>query len=359
MIFLLKNEILQNASIYKNNLEFILESFYRGEHIVDFESFALVNEVLAVFNGNTNIMKAINYYKSKRQDIKSLRKQVEQYVEVGLAGFSIINSGNQKIVNLPIAYFVKELSPVMILSENMQDCTFYISMFYNAKYFKVYSIPEQVKLMFDFDNGGGCGTDKMLEYRIQQGRTVLCIVDSDKITAASTLTGTPDTVQTKFNSLSTIPKIADIYILNVREKENLIPPKLYRQFEDFVNYDLINHLSGFHGTENEELLGYVKISDKTPEKLKTKNDLIFDKLSLTSTMRGIGKDGLTKFATNKIYTEELANHPQMIISYDIKISNQNVINIFQDTPEYLQDDYKNIISKIYAFACSLGKIRIS
>ncbi|HEM3542506.1 hypothetical protein [Streptococcus suis] len=359
MLFYIKNEVLENAHNYKENLEYLLESFYKGYHIVDFESLSVVKKnLIPTFEGDDKILKAIRFYEIKRQDIVALRQNhVTQYTEVGVESFEIVKNDDKEIIKMPISYFDGDLLSSWILSENPQDCDFYISMFYNAKYFKYIQISDSVKLSFEIDNGGGCGTAIMLERRIDEKKVVLCIVDSDRKEPREDVKGTAGQVNSAMEDLQTTPKIADAYILNVREKENLIPPQLYKQFSKFSNFETIRHLSGFHGTEKEVLLGYVKISNNEAAKFRKHNAHIFAELSLTNTMRGIGKSGLSEFALNKLYTEELRDKMK-IDTKGRSIDNRDLINLFQNIPNYLDEDYRQIVYKIFSFACSFGRIRI-
>lgn len=358
MIFLIKNEVLEAISCYKNELENLLDSFYKGKHIVDFENSTLAEKNLNdLFSDNINIQKTIEFYKLQKQNIKSLRKKVTQYVEVHIGKYGIRCVENQKIISVDISYFDSELSPCYVLSENPYDSDFYISILYNARHFNRYHLLTNTNLSFEVDNGGGYGTHNMFERRVNEKKVVLCIVDSDKKTKTAKISGTSGKVKETLDKMEEIPKIADVHILEVREKENLIPFSLYKQYDKFSLNDTINHLEKFEGLEEEEYLRFVKLSD-TSSMRYDKNCEVKDILSLTNEMKGIGKDGLRDFAVNMIYTEELAALNKIYLKKNGEIvSNDGLIDLVGSIPKYLETDYRNLVDRIYAFACSLGKVR--
>lgn len=360
MIFYIRNNVLENVVSYKTELENLLTAFYRGKHIIDFESEFFAKEKLLnsdLFRHNYEVRKAIEFYSEQKQNIKSLRKQVKHYVEVVSDGkFQLITANSKVIIRIDISYFDFELSPCYILSENLQDADFYISMLYNAKYFGSFPCLADVNHSFEVDNGGGNNTNIVLERRIKEKKILLCIVDSDKRCETDDYSGTSGSCIKTWNLMKEKNKIADLYILYVREKENLIPFSLYKQYNQFSRNQTILHLEQFEGTCKEEYLKFVKISDRCNMNYE-KNSMVVDDLELTDTMRGIGKSGLRDFSVNKVYTEELASLPQIHIKSDENISNENLINLFKDIPSYLKDDYINLVEKIHEFTCSLDKVR--
>jgi hypothetical protein len=236
MIFLVKEEVLQEAEKYKDSIEYLLDSFYRGKHIIDFENLILLEDnLIPLFEENTNIRKAIEYYKVQRQNISALRTQVQQYVEVGLDEYSISLENEPRVIKINISYFDRELAQCWLLSENLSDCEFYLSMVYNAKHFGHYPelFKDEVRLSFEIDNGSGYGTSESLERRINSKKVVLCIVDSDKKNKDDEIGGTSGQVLSKWQQLKESATVSDLYILNVREKENLIPPSLYLEYSEF------------------------------------------------------------------------------------------------------------------------------
>lgn len=360
MIFYIKNSVLANAINYKLELENLITAFYRGKHIIDFESEFFAREKLlnsGLFEYNNEVRKAVNFYSEQKQNIKSLRKQVKHSVEViSNEPFQLITENSKVIISIDISYFDFELSPCYILSENLQDADFYISMLYNAKHFDSLPFLSDVNHSFEVDNGGGNTTNIVLERRINEKKILLCIVDSDKKFETDDYSGTSGSCFSTWNSLKEKNKIADLYILYVREKENLIPFSLYKQYNKFSGNQTILHLEQFEGTDKEKYLKFVKISDRCNMDYE-KNSIVKDDLALTNAMRGIGKSGLRDFSVNKVYTEELALLPQIHTKSDENISNENLVNIFKDIPNYLQDDYTNLVEKIHAFTCSLDRVR--
>ena len=363
MIFYIKNSVLENAVNFKLELENLITAFYRGKHIIDFESEFFAKEKLlnsGLFEGNNEVRKAVEVYSVEKQTIKSLRKQVKHYVEVvSDRFFRLITADSQVITSIDISYFDFELSPCYILSENVQDADFYITMLYNAKHFNSFPfLSTIVSYSFEVDNGGGNATNTMLERRINEKKILLCIVDSDKKSETDDYSGTSGSCFSTWNSLKEKNKIANLYILYVREKENLIPFSLYKQYNKFSGNQTILHLEQFEGTDKEKHLKFVKISDRCNMDYE-KNSIVKDDLALTNTMRGIGKSGLRDFSVNKVYTEELALLPQIHIKSDENISNEDLVNLFKNVPDYLQDDYINLVEKIHAFTCSLDRARFN
>lgn len=359
MIFLIKEEVLQEAEKYKDSIEYLLDSFYRGKHIIDFEnSILLEDNLIPLFEENTNIRKAIEYYKVQRQNISALRTQVQQYVEVGLDEYGISLENESRVVKINISYFDRELEQCWLLSENLSDCEFYLSMVYNAKHFGHYPelFKDEVRLSFEIDNGSGYGTSESLERRINSKKVVLCIVDSDKKNKDDKISGTSGQVLSTWQQLKESPTVSDLYILNVREKENLIPPSLYLEYSEFSSKkkDTLSHLKSFEKTEKAEYLAFVKLSDKNKSMRYDKNSEVKDELLLTNSMKSIGKKALTQFAKNRLYTKEFS----LLIDVTYVVQDENLIDLFKEIPDYLVADYNNLIKKIYTFTCSLSKVRI-
>lgn len=70
MIFYIKNSVLENAINYKLELENLITAFYRGKHIIDFESEFFAREKLlnsGLFEYNNEVRKAVNFTLNKNK----------------------------------------------------------------------------------------------------------------------------------------------------------------------------------------------------------------------------------------------------------------------------------------------------
>ena len=95
--------MLENAINYKLELENLITAFYRGKHIIDFESEFFAREKLlnsGLFEYNNEVRKAVNFYSEQKQNIKSLRKQVKHSVEViSNEPFQLITENSKVIIS--------------------------------------------------------------------------------------------------------------------------------------------------------------------------------------------------------------------------------------------------------------------
>lgn len=340
-------------------------------------------------------------------DYYSLKKQLKIFIKIvgnNTSDNLKVTSGNQEILNFPIEFIkkFKEFRKTLLITEDIEDSRFYISL--TQKYIDYKKIND-IDLAFDKNNGGGNNTYKSVEDEINE-RFILCILDSDKKYKNDKIGQTARNVKRfidkdKPNSLGIyIKDMTGIYILDVREKENLIPPSFYKLCSNGNNKDLLQILSKLEITKEscnnctlcEELLKYGDLKDGTKlqnylkiddaKKIfnchpQLKNNDIQPILECSCNkdysdddlkkivIPGIG-ESCTKYFENDILKNGLVNqieskkevfknNPNQGLKERIQKLEQNYQisqNLFDKIPEYIQNDLIQLCDIILAWGCS-------
>jgi hypothetical protein len=161
---------------------------------------------------------------------KSYKDLVEEYILVkGLNGNPNRIEDEESIhhYEAPLNYFSR-LSRCMstsLLCEDESDFDFYKKL--GKKYIKENREISGIDLSFNFSNGGGVNSYRVLDRAITDtGNPILAIADSDKKYPSSGIGQTLKKllqIENQYKNTS----IINVYPLQVRAKENLIPPSLY------------------------------------------------------------------------------------------------------------------------------------
>ena len=353
MIFEIEENVPIDATT-KSNLWNLLEAHYLGYHIVAFEKYSLISDKMnKLFSEEPNMLRVIKAIKENKHNISSLKDFCCMYVKVvnNTQEYQEYEKDGQRIIKVPIKYFDVELSKCFIISEDISDGNFYLSMLYYAQQKNYYSIPQDITFQCEVDNGGGSNTFKVFKQRILEKKVTLCIVDSDRKSSLEDIRHdtTSGRVQNLVEEFRSCMKIATHYILKVREKENLVRPSQYLEYPSFSHYKGLQHLQQFENTQDEIYLGYVKLSR---DSLFKSDELACTSLSITSDLRGIGKDGLQEFAEAKFYTSRFKK--------DRFIHAESVgdeIDLFSKIPDYLQEDYEEIVKNVFSHTCSYKRVK--
>lgn len=167
------------------------------------------------------------YLKSHNQVIqmKSIFDYLKIYINVTLTSVNIRESSvnGKRIIEMPLSYFSNPayINKTIILSENLDDCSFYevIANFAPDR------ILQGVKIQAEPRSGGGSTTHTVFsDIQHTQERFCLCILDSDSKYQGHTPTGTLSKV--KQIDLPEKP-LTQLSELDCHEIENLIPSKIF------------------------------------------------------------------------------------------------------------------------------------
>ncbi|ANC06739.1 MULTISPECIES: hypothetical protein [Bacillus cereus group] len=291
---------------------------------------------------------------------------------------------NKTVFEIPIDYFSHLVSilPTILLSEDMSDCEFYEKI--AKKYITENHHKVNAHLKFDLRSGGGSGSYKTYQYEINKGHLVLAISDSDKTYPTDKIGSTLLMLRRTYNS-HRHNKITELLELDVREKENLIPPSLYLLCHNVYSKEFLLKLCKIENSHiHQEKLRYIDLKDGiTAKSLKTNierksylegffydaSDLIactFEEIDSRDDefliMQGIGGN-LDKFSTDvlddglekKLAQKKGVSLHTPIPEYVIKELEGNILKkqkLFDELPGYLKADWEKLSKKIISWGCA-------
>ncbi|WP_282154813.1 hypothetical protein [Cytobacillus gottheilii] len=320
---------------------------------------------------------------------KSYKDLVEEFILVkGLDGEpKRIENENETsyYYEAPLNYFniVTRCFRSTLLCEDESDYDFYNKLV--KKYIKENKEISGVDICFSSSNGGGVNAYKALERGINESRNpILAIADSDMKYPNSSEGQTLKKLKQKENQYMST-NIIEVYPLQVRAKENLIPPSLYLLG---TGNSYKNHLKKLELIEklNSEQLLYFNIKDGY--KVKHFKDLRFmeyykniflevddliscsieeidkktdDDEIVVNGAKGIVEKFTYYFLENGIEQElqskkRLSNPSPQLLSV---ISEMEAIlekkeNLFNNLPEYILEVILDLCKKIISWGCSKG-----
>lgn len=188
-------------------------------------------------NLNERTRRTFRNLKLRMTEIANIKEEVNGYILVTNEVSSLVREDNngRYIFKVPIDYFNDDerLMPTNLVGEDLKDCKFYKVMVNN--YIKNKNV--KYKLRFNNVSGGGGNTDVNYEDSlIEKKAPCLAIVDSDKEHPLDQYGKTAFHTYKKYESLKE-NYITECYILNVREKENMIPVSIYRDINEDDSLD--------------------------------------------------------------------------------------------------------------------------
>lgn len=161
-------------------------------------------------------------------EMKGLVERVSRDVSIigrDMGGFRSISSGDSVTIQMPLDMLsTRVIQPTVLLCEHFEDCIFYEIL---ARVYAIQNNLGSVAIQFEQQSGGGSTTFR--HYRAIQGdrdRFCLCIADSDRLSPGGPLRSTASLIQGEENPDQ---PLTEIYILGVREVENLLPMNVLSQ----------------------------------------------------------------------------------------------------------------------------------
>lgn len=274
MLFILNNCLIDKIKDDVNiiiALDLIAHSRRSGHHIVLGERKVIKHltecEDLSEL-ARSVYMKIYNQLPITREYLKNIYLSIEIFSGDKL---EIIKTGKFKTVRLPVSYFtnLSIVCKTVLLFEDINDDTFYKII---LRYYLSNHNLSNIRIDYEPRAGGGQNTHKIFsELQDSEERFCLSILDSD-IKAPKLEMGNTAKSVSKIND----PKkpLCDIFILNLREVENLMPTLMYKEvFESDINKEeAINFLETLDNSELQEARKYLDLKQGlTLEKIFKEN----------------------------------------------------------------------------------------
>ncbi|MDQ0204966.1 hypothetical protein [Pectinatus haikarae] len=285
------------------------------------------------------------------------------------------------IFKVPLNY-LGNISKSRLYAENADDANFYIN-FCN----KLHTFCKNYNgLHFNIEPLGTGGSTTATTIKNESTKKVLAlfIIDSDKKSLNENNGGTANQALKEYKSLNK-EFVANIYVLNVREKENLLTPEQYKlcHWDSKKIIDTLDFFSEYNKICLDKWF-YMDIADGIDLK-NVKNDKSFynalnsyltknkrtellamlkeDNIEKNPTILcGVGKKACTTFSDQilngslKTELEKCKQHngnPKTIKKMEEKC--ECIEKIYDMFPEKLKDEWKNIFNNIYDFGCCLSE----
>lgn len=219
-----------DASLAITVLELLAMAYREGKHIVCGDALAL-REIAGTHRLSEMARGTLRKIASKCSEANGFRSQLPFSIEVG-RGTEFLNQvesrGSTRILRLDVRWLddSSRVQRAVMVTENLSDSELYSSLaaaFATARRWKV-------RIALDRRGGGGSTLAQTLDSLASERLACICIVDSDKISPASSLGETARHVL----KVDTVPGWQHVIITEVREVENLIPLTL---IEDALGID--------------------------------------------------------------------------------------------------------------------------
>ena len=343
----------------KDSLDNIALSMREGNHIV-IASKKVLHYIIKIKGLEKKTISTFNYILKNRTTISTVMKRVEAFILV------VNNTGditrctdreNKVVFKVPIEKFkvYDRLSPSMIVSEDESDCDFYKGIC--QKYIKEKNIGLQINLK-EVNGGGGKTGVNYEKHLTKYGEKLLVIVDSDKKHKNDDIGDTAREVKKKYD-LNKDKYITDMYILSVREKENLITPKMYKLCSNSLNslksLELLQYIEGNSMLKNlyyycdikdgityNELFNDIENSNSFFSYIEDrKNAKCFN--TIINRLNKIDRSDLSNLVKNLDGSLNLETMQEICCSKINEDGNPNIEDRITDKIGYLVDDFMNDI----------------
>ena len=205
---------------------------------------------------------------------------------------SLKNINSLSIIQVPLKFFQdsEQIQKTILLCENAIDANFYEILT------RVFILWKRRKVSLSFEVRGGGGTTVKTEYDNilnEQKRFCLCLLDSDRSSPNDSLGETAKQTLEKYNSLDPRCIRTQVFVLDVREIENLIPLSILSQIcEDIQRQQALKLLETIQNCSAKDIRDVLDMK----EGLKFKK--IIDKSSLI--VREFWQDKITELQNLKI-----------------------------------------------------------
>lgn len=194
----------------------------------------LRKNIVFLDRSNINDIKNSNIYSASTKnfviDIENQRREygailrklaVYSIVDFNFKGVQCTRKIDQWVIKIGYDFFCdpENISPINLVTEGKLDFDFYSLI---AEYYTKYLSPIRLEVKFKFNNGGGSQSKPIFDSLVNEGKIVLCIIDSDK-SHPNKGEGSTSSVFTASDREYNGKDLA--HIIDVREIETLIPLK--------------------------------------------------------------------------------------------------------------------------------------
>ncbi|HHP1049475.1 hypothetical protein [Bacillus thuringiensis] len=377
-------EKLNWDSIETKALNNIAKALQEGYHIISVSSYDVLETLAKLDCLEWNARRTYETLSQKFTFYLSYEDFCCSYILVKSNSFDFYRNDkepNKIIYEVPLSRFSSFdlLFPTRLLSEDASDCDFYEKI--AEKYISENKDEINVKLKFDQISGGGSQSYVNYEREINKGSKILAICDNDKSYLEDKEGETFRQLQ-KIYDKNKKESIIEFHGLKVREKENLIPPSMYRMCCNNSGNDVLNKLEEIERLdEHQSKLMFIDIKEgieakvAKDEKFKEYYRELFEVVDLISCsleevdekgdkdilMMGIGRKfdafindvfegGLEEALEGKKKIAQKVGIPVDVIKKmeeDI-LKKQNLIN---NLPDYLKDEWRELCHKLISWGC--------
>jgi hypothetical protein len=318
---------------------------------------------------------------------KSYFDSVDEYILIKNPDHNFVKNidGSKTVYEVSINHFLdlNKCLKTVLVTEDDNDYEFYIKL--TQKYIKENRNISNIGITFFPGNGGGANSYKSYERYIREGSMVLAIGDSDKAYPTADIGQTLKQLRRiyqKYKSAS----IIDLYELEVREKENLIPPSLYliginssskgfvekllqieqldQHREKLFFLDLKDGFEAGKFKKNQQLVEYYySLFSDIQNLISCSVDEIEQKEDREKVMNGDGGI-IEQFLTN-VLGNGLENQleekrklnsipPQILIELEQNIKKKK--NLFNNIPFFYEETLNKLCKKVFDWGCCKGDI---
>lgn len=261
MLLILKNcliDKIKNDINIVNALNLIAHSRRLGNHVVLGERKVIKHLATCEYlseQSRSIYIKIYNQLSITREYTKNIYLSVEVFSGSKLI---VIKKGKFTIIRLPVYYFtnLSILCKTVLLLEDINDSAVYKII---LNYYLNNHNLENVKIDYETRPGGGQNTHKVFsDIQKEEERFCLSILDSDR--KAPNL-GMGNTAKSVLKINDSKKPLCDVFILNLREIENLFPTLMYKEvFESDKNKkEAIDFLETLDNSESQETRKYLDL----------------------------------------------------------------------------------------------------
>lgn len=262
--------------------------------------------------------------------------------------------GDGWVYVVPLSYFARRAlsDQTRLLCEDLTDCYFYEALV--RSYLRANRV-DGVAIVFYPVHGGGVRTGAVYRAAIDAGHCVLAIIDSDR-SFPKDRDGATLRAVTEAHTECGRGAISQLVALKVREKENLIPPSLYKRDPRATATQSLESLLAIESHPNlQDRLRY----------LDYKRGLKVSAIKTNPTVREYfmplftecGGPIATRNPVAQLGDEEFLIRPcvkNVAADFVWRALEPSAEEVFLSWPNYLRDDIQDLCRRLIAWGCTIA-----